>query len=71
MPKYMNTSDMEKYCKPIQDLLWDPNKGDKLITQAAALVNKAVAGKFNRDTIRTEPTTKSVIAQCQLAKVAK
>jgi hypothetical protein len=69
MPKYMNSSDMEKYCKPIQDLLWDSNKADQLITQAAKLVNKAVGGKFNRDTIRTEPTTKSVVAQCQVAKV--
>src|ERR1039458_8960184 len=23
LPKYMNSRDMEVYCKPIQDLLWD------------------------------------------------
>jgi hypothetical protein len=65
VPRFMNSLEMEKYCKPIQAALWDSSKCDDLITQAAAAVNKAVKGKFNRDTIRTEPTTKSVIAECQ------
>lgn len=62
LPRFMNSRDVEDYCKPIQAALWDSNKCDDLIVRAAWAVNKAVKGKFNRDTIRTEPTTKNVIA---------
>jgi hypothetical protein len=62
LPRFMNSRDVEDYCKPIQAALWDSNKCDDLIVRAAGAVNKAVKGKFNRDTIRTEPTTKNVIA---------
>jgi hypothetical protein len=65
LPKYFNSRDIEDYCKPILAALADPTKSDDLITHAAAIVDKASGSKFDRDTIRTEPTTKAVIAECQ------
>lgn len=65
LPRFMNSYEMEVYCKPILTALWDPNKCDELIGSAAGIVDAAVGSNFNRDNIRTEPTTKNVIAECQ------
>jgi hypothetical protein len=62
----MNAKDMETYCQPILSALWDGAKSDELITNAAMAVEAAVDGDFNRDIIRTEPTTRKVMAVCQL-----
>jgi hypothetical protein len=61
----LNAGEMEKYCEPILTALWDSTKCDELIGRAAAIVDAAAGSNFNRDNIRTEPTTKNVIAQCQ------
>lgn len=66
VPKYMNSKEMETYCKPIMEILWDPAKSDEIISAAATAVETAVEGNFDRDHIRTEPTTKRVISVCQL-----
>jgi hypothetical protein len=65
LPRYFNSRDMEEYCKPILTALWDSTKCDELIVRAAGIVDSAVGSNFNRDNIRTEPTTKNVIGQCQ------
>ena len=65
LPPFMNSHDMEDYCKPILTALCDSTKCDELIGRAAGVVDVAVGSNFNRDNIRTEPTTKKVIAQCQ------
>jgi len=65
LPRFMNSREMEDYCKPILAALWDPVKCDELITRAAEIVDAAAGSNFNRDNIRTEPTTKNVIAECQ------
>ena len=49
----MNSHDMEKYCKPIMETLWDGTKADDLIVKAAEVVDLAASGNFNRDNIRT------------------
>ena len=67
LPRFMNSKDMESYCQPILETLWDSAKSDELISNAAMAVEAAVDGNFNRDNIRTEPTTKKVVALCQLA----
>jgi hypothetical protein len=64
LPRFMNSREMEEYCKPIQSALWDSAKSDDLIAQAASAVNRAVKGKFNRDTIRTEPQ-RAVVANAK------
>jgi hypothetical protein len=61
----MNAREMEDYCEPILTALWDSPKCDELIVRAAEIVDAAAGSNFNRDNIRTEPTTKNVIAQCQ------
>jgi hypothetical protein len=65
LPRFMNSGEMEDYCKPILDALWDSARCDELIVRAAGIVDAAAGSNFNRDNIRTEPTTKNVIAQCQ------
>lgn len=65
LPKFMNSYEMENYCKPIMETLWDATKSDDLITFAAEAVDAAAGSNFDRDNIRTEPTTKNVIAKCQ------
>ena len=65
LPKFMNSKEMESYCTTLLTTLWDPAKCDELIIKAAKVVDAAAAGDFNRDNIRTEPTTKNVIALCQ------
>jgi hypothetical protein len=47
------------------ETLWDANRADELLGRAAAVVEKAAAGNFNRDDIRTEPFTSKVIEYCQ------
>src|SRR5580658_5114217 len=34
LPKQMNSHAMERYCKPILEMLWDSQKADDLITLA-------------------------------------
>lgn len=65
LPKFMNSREMEDYCKPIQAILWDSAKCDEFIVRAAETVDAAVQGNVNRDNIRTEPTTERVIGRCQ------
>jgi len=54
---------MEAYSSKIAKVLSDPIKSEFVITQAAAAVKKVAAGVFDRDSIRTEPFTKKVIAE--------
>ena len=65
LPKFMNSREMEDYCKSLQAILWNPSKCDELILRAADIVKRSVRGNFNRDRIRTEATTKKVITLCQ------
>ena len=65
MPKFLNSYEMEIYCKPLMHTLWDAGKSDDLLIAAAQVVDAAAGGNFHRDNIRTEPTTQNVIAKCQ------
>ena len=65
LPRFMNSHEMENYCKPILTALWDSTKCDELILQAVQAINDVAAGNFQRDNIRTEPFTRKVIAHCQ------
>jgi hypothetical protein len=64
LPK-MNAHEMHRYCDVIQKILWDNMKADDLCAKAAKIVEKAAAGNFNRDNIRTQPFTEKVIGLCQ------
>ncbi len=71
LPKFMNSHEMADYCTPILKALWDSAKSDELIVQAAQIVDEAVSSNLDRDNIRTEPTTKNVIAQCSKYETEK
>ncbi|MFZ0888443.1 MAG: AIPR family protein [Candidatus Binataceae bacterium] len=71
LPKFMNSVEMEDYCKPILTALSDSARSDELILCAAQIVDAAASGDFNRDNIRTEPTTKKVIAECSKYEAVK
>lgn len=64
----MNSHDMEKYCKPIMDLLWE--KADDLLYTAVGVVDQVAAGDFDRDKIRTEAFTKNVVTLSRELKLA-
>jgi AIPR protein len=66
LPRYMNSREMESYCDPILAELWDSSACDHLMSRASDIVELAVNDDFHRDNIRTEPTTKEVIALCEL-----
>ncbi len=68
---WMNSYDMEKYCKPIMDILWDATAADELLYKAVQVVGDVAAGQFDRDKIRTEVFTKNVITRCAEIKTAK
>lgn len=55
-----NSKEMEKYCKPIMDTLWDQHDGQGLLFDAVDIIDEVAAGDFDRDKIRTESFTKSV-----------
>jgi hypothetical protein len=63
----MNSHEMEKYTRILMETLWDATKADELIGRAAKIVDQAAAGNFNRDNIRTEPFTQSVVTYCEAA----
>lgn len=57
----MNSHEMEKYCKPLVDMLWDTTAADSVMTAAVQIVDQAAAGNFDRDNIRTESFTNRII----------
>jgi hypothetical protein len=60
----MNSHEMERHCKVINDILWDAAKSDDLFARAAKIVNDVAQGNFGSDNIRVLPFTEKVIAQC-------
>lgn len=65
IPKFANSKETETYCDPILSLLSDSNSSDELIIKATRVVDEAASGNFNRDNIRTEPTTNRAIGLCE------
>lgn len=60
----MNAHEMQRYCEPIQKVLWG-NQVDDFCARAAYLVENVSDGNFDRDNIRTQPFTDKVIARCK------
>lgn len=56
---------MEGYCNTIAEALQDAQRAEELILLAASLIENASSGKFDSDTIRTEPFTQKIIELCQ------
>lgn len=69
MPAF-TANKMQTYCEPIVARLQDQTSADKLVTAAAALVEKVAGSKFDSDNIRTEPFTQGVIEEAKKEHVA-
>jgi AIPR protein len=56
-PPRANSGDMRRYAETLMQLMWDASKADRLLQDAAAAVEVAAGGNFDRDHIRTQPFT--------------
>ena len=61
-----NANEMERFCKVIQDELWDSARAEDLLSRAAGVVVEAASAKWpnqdwDRDDVRTEPFTADVL----------
>lgn len=61
----MDAKEIDKYCKPLIERLADSSESETFIGKAAAIIEEVSGGDFDRDSIRTEPMTKKVIAACK------
>jgi hypothetical protein len=64
-PLKMNSDDMERHCKIINDILWDAAKSDDLFARAINVVGDVAQDNFGSDNIRVLPFTEKVIAHCR------
>ena len=62
MPAF-TANKMQNYCEPIIKRLQDPSLADKLVADAAKLVEKVAGSQFDSDNIRTEPFTQKIIEE--------
>jgi hypothetical protein len=65
----MNSRDMEKYCSPLMELLWDAGKSEQAFTAAAEAVHHVSGGNFDSDLLRTLPFTKKLHTYCVKSRV--
>ena len=63
-PPRSNSREMEKFCEPLIQSIWNPGSAEQLLGDAASVVNAAAAGNFHRDQIRTQPFTEKVKKMC-------
>ena len=60
----MNSRDMEKYCTPLMEILWDAERTEKAFLEAAGAVETVSGGKFDSDVLRTQPFTEKLRVYC-------
>lgn len=60
----MNARDMESYCNPLMELLWDATKSEQAFSAAADAVSHVSSGNFDSDLLRTQPFTMKLRAYC-------
>jgi hypothetical protein len=61
---WMNSNDMRKLCEGMMETLWDQEKAEALVVDAANIVQKVVTmngSPFDRDQIRTESTKDALL----------
>lgn len=64
-PPQPNSRDVVGYADNITAKLWDPLNSENLFKAAVRVIHGAAGGNLNRDNIRTQPFTQSVIAACR------
>jgi hypothetical protein len=63
LPQF-SSAQVDKYCEDLLEKLWDPQKGEIALYRAVAAVDKAAAGSYGRDSIRTQTFTEKVAEAC-------
>jgi hypothetical protein len=61
----MNSREMEQYCTPLMDLLWDSAKAEAAFRAAAHAVEYVADGQFDSDRLRTQPFTEELRDYCE------
>lgn len=69
MPHF-GSHEMERYCKPLLQLLWDSVQAEKVFRKAATAVDAVAKGNFHRDHIRTREFTEYLEKHCTPARAA-
>jgi hypothetical protein len=59
-----NSHEMARYCEPLIKIIWDGSQSEKVLQQAAQIVEATASGDFHRDRIRTQPFTEDVKKKC-------
>lgn len=67
-PPRMNAHEMEHYCTPIMQSLWDDERYKDIFVTASNHVAAVGAGNMHRDNIRTEPFTNALIQRLLQAR---
>jgi hypothetical protein len=70
LPK-MNSREMERYCSPLTQTLWDASKAERAFTDAANAVDAVSKGNFDSDSLRTQPFTEKLKAHCEGKRAKK
>ena len=61
----LNSNEIERYCEPSMEILWDDDKTKQLFEASAAMVEMVANGNFERDNIRTEVFTQALKTRLQ------
>jgi hypothetical protein len=56
-----NSHEMERYCLPLIDLLWDTTRADTEYQKAAKAIAKVAKGQMDRDRVRVQPFTEDLM----------
>jgi AIPR protein len=63
LPRF-NARDIEGYCRVLMTCLWDHQRADDLLAQAAAAVDAVAGAELKSDNIRTQPFTERLERHC-------
>jgi hypothetical protein len=56
----MSAREMERYCTPLMQTLWDPEKSETAFAEAAKVVDAVAKGNFDSDSLRVQPFTEKL-----------
>jgi hypothetical protein len=60
----MGSHEMERYCAPLMQTLWDLDRSEKIFNKAAECVHAVSKGNFDSDSVRTQPFTELLKNYC-------
>lgn len=63
-PPRPNSHEIQRYCDPMLQILWDTDESEHIFEQTAEAVDTVCAGNYHRDFIRAQPFTESLKAYC-------